>query len=348
LAVEDLAQDAVADLAPTGTPLQDGLIWGFDFDADAISPLAQDALGDPTTAFAAERANFRWLHVNSSNQLARSWIESCAALPEPVQELLLERNSHQRSLIVDGYVACVLHDFETDFGNDVTARLGPLAIAVGPHAMLTARHHPLAAATLVRRRIDHGVCPQNVAQGFDLVVSSILDVSERQALALAVAVQASEDRLLADGAEPDPIALVALRREAVRLHRQLSGIRTVLQRLEQDEELPEILLPPIEKLYQRASSHHGDVVSSRTDLRLLRDEIDLQMTQKTNRNLYVLSILSALLLPATLVTGFFGMNTGGMPWSQSQHGTFIAAGALFASAASTYIWLRRKGLLRNR
>jgi len=41
----------------------------------------------------------------------------------------------------------------------------------------------------------------------------------------------------------------------------------------------------------------------------------LQAAQRTNRNLYFLSILTALLMPATLVTGFFGMNTGGLPFA---------------------------------
>ena len=90
---------------------------------------------------------------------------------------------------------------------------------------------------------------------------------------------------------------------------------------------------------------HGDVAAAQADIRLLREEIDLQMTQRTNRNLYVLSILSALLLPATLVTGFFGMNTGNMPWSHSDHGTLFAGLAVAGSAASIYLWLRFKGFL---
>ena len=47
-------------------------------------------------------------------------------------------------------------------------------------------------------------------------------------------------------------------------------------------------------------------------LRQLRDEIDLQQEQRTNQNLYLLSVITALLLPPTLVTGFLGMNTGGL------------------------------------
>ena len=61
-------------------------------------------------------------------------------------------------------------------------------------------------------------------------------------------------------------------------------------------------------------------------LRLLRDELDLQATQQTNENIYFLSILSALLLPATLVTGIFGMNTGGLLWTNHPWGSVLATG----------------------
>ncbi len=59
-------------------------------------------------------------------------------------------------------------------------------------------------------------------------------------------------------------------------------------------------------------------------MRLLREELDLQAVQRTNQNLYVLSVMTALLLPATLVTGLFGMNTGGLPWAHTPFGTAAA------------------------
>jgi len=122
----------------------------------------------------------------------------------------------------------------------------------------------------------------------------------------------------------------------------------VLGRLEKDGDLRETLLAVVEKLSQRAISLQGDVSAVQSDLRLLREEIDLEMTRRTNGNLYVLSILSALLLPATLVTGFFGMNTGGMPWNASAHGTLFAGIAALGSAASIYVWLRWRGFLSRR
>jgi Mg2+ and Co2+ transporter CorA len=77
----------------------------------------------------------------------------------------------------------------------------------------------------------------------------------------------------------------------------------------------------------------------------LQDELEARSNEETNRRLYLLSVLTAILAPTTLITGFFGMNTGGLPWTQTVHGTILATG-LLASAVGLMLWLlRRNGML---
>jgi magnesium transporter len=45
------------------------------------------------------------------------------------------------------------------------------------------------------------------------------------------------------------------------------------------------------------------------------------MDEKTNRTMFILTIMSAIFMPLTLVTGFFGMNTGGLPFLDDPYGT---------------------------
>jgi len=40
-----------------------------------------------------------------------------------------------------------------------------------------------------------------------------------------------------------------------------------------------------------------------------------------NNVMFILTILSAIFMPLTLVTGFFGMNTGGLPFVDDSDGT---------------------------
>ncbi|SFP64906.1 CorA family divalent cation transporter [Hydrogenimonas thermophila] len=56
----------------------------------------------------------------------------------------------------------------------------------------------------------------------------------------------------------------------------------------------------------------------------LYDFYRAKVDERMNRNMYWLTIISAIFLPLTLVTGFFGMNTGGLPYTQTPDGTFKA------------------------
>ena len=54
----------------------------------------------------------------------------------------------------------------------------------------------------------------------------------------------------------------------------------------------------------------------------LYDFYRAKVDEKMNKNVYYLTLLSGIFLPLTLLTGFFGMNTGGLPWVNDPLGTW--------------------------
>jgi zinc transporter len=54
----------------------------------------------------------------------------------------------------------------------------------------------------------------------------------------------------------------------------------------------------------------------------------LKEPEATNRNLFLLSIVTTTLLPITLVTGIFGMNVGGLPWVRDPGGFWWVMGVI--------------------
>ncbi|BAV63371.1 magnesium transporter CorA [Sphingobium cloacae] len=264
-----------------------------------------------------------------------------------MKELLLSPDAHQRSLVDGQAVGCVLHDFERDFDAEQTERIGALRLALMPGLMLTTRVHPLRSADIARGKLERGGAIEGPAQALDLLVSAIGGNILNIGHALARDVQQAEDDFLEGHHTPTARDLVHIRRRLAQVHRLLSGMRGVFQRLEEDEELPADLLPTIEKQVQRIQSLDADILAVQAQLRLLREEVDIQQAQRTNQNLYILSIVTALMLPATLVTGIFGMNTGGMPWASAGHGTLLATGLAGSAAAATYMLLRWMGFMRQ-
>jgi zinc transporter len=74
------------------------------------------------------------------------------------------------------------------------------------------------------------------------------------------------------------------------------------------------------------------------------DELTARQGEETNRRLYVLSVVTSVLAPTALITGFFGMNTGVLPWTQVGHGTALAV-ALLLGTIGGMLWLLRRNRL---
>lgn len=273
-----------------------GLIWGLDLSGGDARPIADCADDGSFT--------FRWLHLSLADQGTIGWISHAETLPSAVKELLLSPDTHQRALVDSGVVGCVLHDFERDFDVADTSRVGALRFALTPSLMITARLHPIRSADIVNDRLTRGQRIAGAAGALDLLVASLSEMIAGIGRELSVAVQKAEDRFLDGHHPPTPHDLIAIRRRLAQLHRMLDGMRAVFRRLEEDEELPEPLIPTVEKLSQRLQALDADTLAVQGQLRLLREELDIQAAQRTNQNLYILSIMTALMMPATLVTGF--------------------------------------------
>lgn len=315
-----------------------GLIWGMAFAAGAAAEL-DDCEGAPAEGF-------RWLHLNLADHRTRQWIERSPELSPEVRELLLAPDTHQRSVVVRDSIGCVIHDFERDFEKMETDRIGAVRIAITPQLVVTTRLHPIRSADIVRRRLRAGLWPDSPAAALDLQVGAICQSIEEIARSLERGLQATEDAFLEGRDPPTSRGLIAIRRRLAEIHRLLDGMRSIFKRVERDSDLPETLLPVVEKLSQRLLALDGDILGIQSQLRQLRDEIDIQTEQRTNQNLYLLSIVTALLLPPTLVTSIFGMNTGGMPL-QGPHGTLLATLLAASAAAASYALLRWLGFIRR-
>ena len=71
----------------------------------------------------------------------------------------------------------------------------------------------------------------------------------------------------------------------------------------------------------------------------------MKTAEQTNRNLQILAIVTTIFLPASLVTGVFGMNVAGLPFTQNPNGFLWSMVILIGSSALVFWLLKRSGIL---
>lgn len=90
----------------------------------------------------------------------------------------------------------------------------------------------------------------------------------------------------------------------------------------------------------RITRYLEDLDLARERTMVLREEFLGQLAQEQNSRMYVLSVVAAVFLPLTFVTGLLGMNVGGLPGLESPQG-FLGSVIIMVVAAIALLTLFR-------
>lgn len=318
----------------TGAPAS-GIIYVYQFleDGTAFSLPCEDV----DKALSAD-GGWTWVHVGLADARARAWIARHAQVSDKARELLAGADEHIRLDIVGSEIIGVMPDLHQSFAKP-TEDIVRLRFAMTKRLLITSRRTPVHSLELTRRSIETGRRFLTPIAFLDGIIDQFADVIGRLSESLADQLDATENRLLKEELSDEGLQLGRIRLQLAHMHRQLMQLHLLFQRTEPRIGLEnEQVASAIRSLAQKLAAIDHDVATQYERARLLLDEVASKMAAITNRRLFTLSILTACLLPPTLVTGFFGMNTKDLPFQNTDGGTWFAL-AIAAGAGASAFWL---------
>ncbi len=287
-----------------------------------------------------------WLHFDQSDPAAREWIANCSHIPATARAMLLGSDSHMRIEAVGSGLAGVVGDLHHEFAQKPD-RLDVLRLYLDNNCLISARCEPLAAIEKLRRSIGEGLKVERPISLVTQFLHHVTDTLGDVILELADNVDELEEAVLGGSAERPGEELSRIRRVAARLRRHmvpqqhaLIGLLSRLPSWIADADATR-LRSAIERL--GALGHDLDLVQERA--RLLQEQASNRLMEATNRNLYILSVVTTIFLPITLITGVFGMNLGGLPGQEAPYGFWAGIGFMVVVVIATLYLLRRGKIL---
>lgn len=322
-----------------------GLVWAYVFDPEGHgAPLGETAVGE-----VVDRPDHTlWLHFNLADLRCRDWIRDRAPLPEAARDLLLEADDHLSLVAEDGCLMGVFADFRREFDHG-TQDLARLRFALAGPVLVTCRRHSLHAVEVVRGQVLGGRTFEGVEAILEEIFGSFAQQVGAMARELSAALEKIEDRVVEDTVGDQEIRLGPIRRTALRLSRQLGALRLHFSAFvanEDDKTLPDSVYDLVERVSLRLDGVGREIEAIQERARILQEEVSAKVANEANRQLGALSAMTALFLPATLVTGLFGMNTQGLPFAASAHGFWFAFLCGVAGSTAVYLVLRWLGLMK--
>lgn len=323
-----------------------GLLWAMRFDEDGRGhPLD---VGVDLTDLSAFGEGFLWLHFDLGMADLDAAVSEGLLGPMRLATSAFGPDDHQRVTVEGSYVGGVVADLsrvaDGTEQDDVTGRLH---FVMGPRALISGRRQPVESPEATRAAAAEGVRISSPVLLLETLIGYVVAAIATSGAKLSDELDGIEDHILDERVRGDRRRLGPIRRDAVRLHRQLLGLRAVFHRVEGDgaaEDLPPQALAAAARLAQRLDALDRDMNLIAERSRLLQEELSSRVAEQSNRQLYTLSVLTALFLPPTLITGFFGVNTKGLPLADNEHGSLIVLLLSLGSAVFAYWIIRILGI----
>lgn len=214
--------------------------------------------------------------------------------------------------------------------------------------LVTVRSEPIAGLDWLWKTVQ--AHPHMAEHGSDELFAQLAEVIGRRYTEVITAVEARIDALADDAlvAEPHVLAEVqVLRREEATIRRVLRPQRLVIGALRSN--VGDFFTGQAVKLLTDAYDVHNLVVESLESTRgLLTDTLDTYRGASAERQAKaatVLTVYAAILLPLTLITGWYGMNVDDLPGSSSKWGWIIVTVIMVVFAVGSWVIFARAGLV---
>ena len=292
-----------------------------------------------------ETISWRWTGFALSDARARAAIASFPGLPPDARRCLLASGRRVYMKRSGDWLFGTLPDIHHRHYAE-SEEIGLFHFALNRETLVTSRKKPLQTIDDVRRKIEdrHQALP-TPACFVDMVITQLLDLLEDKTDDLFEELDAIEDSIIGGRWAGERERLAPLRRRAILVHRHLfrvSGLFRPLTAADIAATAPEIAAA-IDNNTAHAAALLHDSEQLQARALLLQEEIMARLSERTNKLLYLLSVLTAVLLPATVIAGFFGMNLHGIPFTGSPMGFWEAAFLAAIGAAAVVLFVHRLG-----
>ncbi len=308
-----------------------GLLWDYQLDGTGGGQQG-DALGA-----------FRWCHLQSDAVDTREWLVA-ADVPEAVIDSLTISESRPRALALAGGTLVVLRGVNTNPGADPEDMVS-LRIWFDGARIFTARRSDrrLLSVEDVRLSIEEGLGPVSpgdfVARLVEALanrISGVVDVIDEQLTDIETSLE--------DDTPVDRRLLSETRRQTARIRRYLAPQRDALDILTRlkDAALTSDDTHSLRNEADRTMRYVEDLDLARERAIMISEDVQNRIASQQNGRMYVLSLVTAVFLPLSFLTGVFGMNVGGLPGLENGQAFWILAGWMLVLAIALTLFMKFK------
>lgn len=289
-----------------------------------------------------------WLNITcepGQNEYFR-WLYDSEGLDDSVLDSLTAEETRPRFYQHDNGLLVILRSLNTATDAEPGDMLS-LRCWFEEKRIITIQRYPVHALAEIKKDLQQADGPLNSGD-FLTMLNDYLSLNMADYLnKLDDDIDNLEDRVLQNAAFSLRQEIAEVRRQIIHLRRYLAPQREVLLNLM-------VLKMPLlsddnrfdlRETGDRLTRYVETLDSGRERAIVVNDELESHQREQTSHTIFVLSIITAIFLPLTLLTGLLGINVGGIPGDESPYAFWLVCLVIVVIVILQFWIFRKKKLL---
>lgn len=272
--------------------------------------IAPDSLSE-----AMASPDLTWVHLNGKHPDAKSWLLKQGHIVDNIiSDALLAEETRPRLVEFDSGFLLILRGVNL---NDDASPDDMISIRlwIDNERIISVQRYNFKAIADIQIRLQAGKGPKSAGEFLCHLVARLFERMEPTFSALDDRLDLTEEQVLESPNASERQAITLIRKQAISYRRYIAPQREVIASL-RTSELDWLTTTHKRRLQESLDQlirYIEDLDAIRERGQVIKDELANALADKMNKNMYILSIVSAVFLPLGFFTGLLGINVGGMP-----------------------------------
>jgi zinc transporter len=261
-----------------------------------------------------------WVDCDQNHKAAKTWLTDHSQIDKNLLAIVLAGETRPRSLVEPDGLAIIMRGINMNPGavpDDMVA----IRVVIEKSRIVTSHRRTVLSIRDVRDGLLAGTGPKTVGD-FLIGLTGFL------AVRIEAAVENIEEMLekLDEDIEEGDIGAIrselgVVRRQAAAIRRHLAPQRDALERLARSTTsiMTDKDLIAVRDEGDHVTRYIEDLDLARENALVTQEDLMNRVAQEQNSRMYLLSVVAAVFLPLTFVTGLLGMNVAGLPGTVSPY-----------------------------
>ncbi|MCB1562976.1 MAG: zinc transporter ZntB [Alphaproteobacteria bacterium] len=273
-----------------------------------------------------------WVHLDAHAAETRPWLErEITYLDSLIIDALLAEETRPRLLEFGDGALLILRGVNLNENADPEDMVS-VRLWVDAHRIISVQRRSLKAVKDIQDHLAAGRGPKNAGDFVAMLAMRLFERMEPTFSTLDEQLDDMEELVMESPDTKERSPITAVRKKAILFRRYIMPQRDAIAQLRTSgfAWLDQTHKRHLQESLDRVIRYVEDLDAIRDRAQIVKDELATALSDRMNRNLYVLSVIAAIFLPLGFLTGLLGINVGGIPGADNTEAFWIFTAMLTA------------------